>query len=79
MTVARGWTESGFSPNVQVSLCPGFKISDRALLLDGFPGFVADRVRAMEQRWNETDMGEQNYWEKTLSQCHFVYHISHMD
>jgi hypothetical protein len=33
----------------------------------------------MEQRWNETDRGKPKYSEKNLSQCHFVYHKSHID
>jgi hypothetical protein len=30
----------------------------------------------MEQWWNDTDRGKPKYWEKTLSQCDFVYHKS---
>jgi hypothetical protein len=33
----------------------------------------------MEHRWNEIDKGKPKYSEKTLSQCHFVRHKSHMD
>jgi hypothetical protein len=33
----------------------------------------------MEHRWNEIDRGKPKYSEKNLSQCHFVYHKSHMD
>jgi hypothetical protein len=33
----------------------------------------------MEHRWNEIDRGKQKYWGKNPFQCHFVYHISHMD
>lgn len=66
--------DSGFSPNVEVSLCSGFKISERALLFVRLPGFArlpcessAKVKMSVEQRWNGTDRGEQNYWEKTLS------------
>jgi len=27
----------------------------------------------MEQWWNDTDRGKLKYWEKNLSQCHFVH------
>jgi hypothetical protein len=33
----------------------------------------------MEHRWNETDRGKLKYWERNLSQCHFVHHKFHMD
>jgi hypothetical protein len=33
----------------------------------------------MEHRWNEIDWGKPKYSERNLSQCHFVYHKSHMD
>jgi hypothetical protein len=33
----------------------------------------------MEHWWNETDRGKPNYSEKTLSQCHFAHHSSHID
>jgi hypothetical protein len=33
----------------------------------------------MEHRWNESDRENPKYSEKNLSQCHFVYHKSHMD
>jgi len=32
----------------------------------------------MERWWNDTDRGKQKYWEKNLSQCHYVYHKSHV-
>jgi hypothetical protein len=33
----------------------------------------------IEQRWNDIDRGKPKDSEKNLSQCHFVYHKSHMD
>jgi len=33
----------------------------------------------MEHWWNNTDRGKRKYWEKNLSQCHFVHHAPHMD
>jgi hypothetical protein len=33
----------------------------------------------MEEQWNDTDMEKPKNSEKNLSQCHFVYHKSHMD
>jgi hypothetical protein len=33
----------------------------------------------MEHRWNEIDRGKPKYSGKSLSQCHFVRHKSHMD
>jgi hypothetical protein len=32
----------------------------------------------IEHQWNETDMGKLKYLGISLSQCHFVYHKSHM-
>jgi hypothetical protein len=29
--------------------------------------------------WNGADREQPRYWEKTLSQCHFLHHKSHMD
>jgi hypothetical protein len=29
--------------------------------------------------WSHTDRGKPKYYKKTLSQCHFVHHKSHMD
>ena len=33
----------------------------------------------MEHWWNDTDRGKPKYWNKTLSQCNFVHHKSHID
>jgi hypothetical protein len=33
----------------------------------------------IEQRWNGTDGGKPKYWEKNLSQCHFVHPKSQRD
>ena len=33
----------------------------------------------MQHWWNDTDRGKLKYWERNLSQCHFVQHKSHMD
>jgi hypothetical protein len=33
----------------------------------------------MEQRWNDTDRGKPKDSEKSLFQCHFVHHKSHVD
>jgi hypothetical protein len=30
----------------------------------------------MEHWWNYPDRGKLKYWEKNLSQCHFVHHIN---
>jgi len=32
-----------------------------------------------QQRWNVTDRGKEKNSEKTLSQCQYVHHISHID
>jgi hypothetical protein len=41
--------------------------------------FFFSLFQVMEHRWNEIDRGKPKYSEKNLSQCHFVYHKSHMD
>jgi hypothetical protein len=42
---------------------------------DQFSSFL----QAMELQWNEIDRGKPKYLAKTVSQCHFVHHKSHMD
>ena len=32
----------------------------------------------MEQWWNDTDRGKLKYWERNLTQCHFVRYKSHI-
>jgi hypothetical protein len=32
-----------------------------------------------EPRWNNTDRGNRKNSDRTLSQCHFIHHKSHMD
>jgi hypothetical protein len=34
---------------------------------------------SLEQWWDYIDTGNPKYWEKTLSQCYFVHHKSHVD
>jgi len=34
---------------------------------------------SMKRWWKDADRGKLKYWEKTLSQCHFVCHKSHVD
>jgi hypothetical protein len=36
-------------------------------------------ISFMEHGWNEIDRRKPKYSGKNLSQCHFVYHKSHMD
>jgi hypothetical protein len=38
-----------------------------------------DDIWIRERRWNDIDRGKPRKWGKSLSQCHFVHHISHMD
>jgi len=35
--------------------------------------------KSMDHWWNESDWGEPQYLEKSLSQCHFVLYTSHID
>jgi hypothetical protein len=39
----------------------------------------SDDIENGELRWNGTDKGIPKYSGKNLSQCHFIYHKSHMD
>ena len=46
-------------------------------------GFLSGRSNikmrmSMERSWNDCDRVKPKYWEKTLSECHFVYHKSHL-
>jgi hypothetical protein len=40
--------------------------------------FVENNVFG-ERRWNDIDRGKPKNSKKSLSQCHFVHHKSHMD
>jgi hypothetical protein len=33
----------------------------------------------MAHWWNDADSGSSKYWEKNLSQCHFVHYKFHME
>jgi hypothetical protein len=33
----------------------------------------------MEHWWNGTDRGKLKYWNKNLSQCHFIHYKSYTD
>jgi hypothetical protein len=33
---------------------------------------------SVDHSWNDTDREKLKYTEKNLSECHFVYHKSHM-
>ena len=41
--------------------------------------WVVDGWMSMEQWWNDSDRGEQEYSEKNMSQYHCVHHKSHMN
>jgi len=34
---------------------------------------------SVEHRWNDADRGKLKKWERNLSHCHCVHHVSHMD
>jgi len=40
---------------------------------------VVDEWIIMGHWWNDTDRGNLKYWERKLSQCHFVYYKFHLD
>ena len=40
---------------------------------------VGDRRTSTKQRQNGDDGGKTKYWEKNMSQCHFVHHKYQMD
>jgi hypothetical protein len=40
--------------------------------------WVVGEWMGMEHWRNDTDRGKPKYWERNLSQCHFVHSISHM-
>jgi len=35
---------------------------------------VVNERMSMTHRWNATDRGKANYWEKILPQCHLFHH-----
>jgi len=46
-------------------------------------GFLSGRsnIKAkmcMERSWNNCDREKPKYWERNLSECHYVYHTSHL-
>jgi hypothetical protein len=48
------------------------------------PACPSDKSRVeiqmnVEHWWNDADRGKLKYWERNLSQCHFVHHKSYMD
>jgi hypothetical protein len=77
--------------NLQVYMCLGGGVKGRAADATDAPqhwGVPCNPVmkmicflffRVMEHRWNEIYRGKPKYSGKTLSQCHFVHHKSHMD
>ena len=34
---------------------------------------------SVEHWWNDTCRGKRKYWERNVSQCHFMHHKSYMD
>jgi len=44
-----------------------------------YTAWVVDGWMSMEQWWNDTDRGKQEYWEKTLSRCQFLQQKSYID
>jgi len=36
-------------------------------------------MKIIEDWWDDSDGGKPKYWEKSLFQCHYVHHTSHID
>jgi hypothetical protein len=54
-------------------------IHERALLCPLVIKVILTYKMSMGHWWNNTERGKPKYSGKNLSQCHFVYHISHTD
>ena len=66
---------------VELLQCLGYQTECRC---DGISLLLVYIVQRQRQRntehwWNDADREKQIYWEKYLSQCHFVHHKSHTD
>ena len=57
----------------------GFLCSAVMKMIKKIISFFLPFFQVMEPRWNEIDRGKAKYSWKNLSQCHFVYPLSHMD
>jgi hypothetical protein len=40
-------------------------------------GHIASVIAIMQQWWSDIDRGKSKYWDRNLSQCHFLHHKSH--